>query len=78
MYPHNNAIINLLGSDKKLGLIQNKNLKKQISVKKVFKKQMKSIFKIDKRKIQGLNSYNYNSGNETLRDNQNIDTIDGV
>ena len=61
-----------------MSLIQNKNLKKQISVKKVFKKQMKSIFKIDKRKIQGLNSYNYNSGNETLRDNQNIDTIDGV
>ena len=78
MYPHNNAIINLLGTDKKLSLIQNKTIKKQISVKKVFKKQMKSIFKIDKRKIQGLNSYNFNGGNETLRDNQNIDAIGGV
>ena len=78
MNPHNNAIMNLLGTDTKLSLIQNKNLKKQISVKKLFKKQVKSLFKIDKSKIQGLSSFNFNSGNETLRDNQNIDAIDGV
>ena len=78
MYKHNNAIVNLLGTDKKLSLIRDKNIKKQISMKKLLKKQNKSIFKIDKSKIQGLNSFNYNSGNETLRDNQNIDAIDGV
>ena len=78
MYPHNNAIINLLGTDTKISLVRDKNFKKQMSVKKLFEKQVKSIFKIDKRKIQGLNSYNYNSGNETFRDNQNIDAIGGV
>jgi CheY-like chemotaxis protein len=76
MYPHNNAIINLLGTDKKLSIIPDKSIKKQISMRKVLKKN-KSIFKIDKRKIQGLNSYNYYAGNETLRDNQNIDAIGG-
>lgn len=76
MYPHNNAIINLLGTDKKISIIPDKTIKKQISVRKILKKN-KSIFKIDKRKIQGLNSYNYNAGNETLRDNQNIDAIGG-
>ena len=47
-------------------------------MRKTLKKQNKSIFKIDKTKIQGLNSFNFNSGNETLRDNQNIDAIGGV
>ena len=78
MYPHNNAIINLLGTDKKLTIIKEKSIRKQISMRKVFKKQNKSIFKIDKRKIQGLNSFNYNLGDETLRDNQNIDAIGGI
>ena len=78
MYPHNNAIINLLGTDKKLSIIKEKSIRKQISMRKVLKKQNKSIFKIDKRKIQGLNSYNFNLGDETFRDNQNIDAIGGV
>lgn len=78
MYPHNNAIINLLGNSNKMSIIPDKNIKKQTSMKKTLKKQSKSIFKIDKRKIQGLKSYNYNFGNETLRDNQNIDAIGGV
>ena len=78
MFPHNNAIINLLGTDKQLSLIRDKNIKKQISMKKLLKNQNKSIFKIDKRKIQGLSSFNYNSGNETLRDNQNIEAIGGI
>ena len=76
IYPHNNAIENLLGTDKKLSIIKDKNIKKQISMRKTFKKQNKSIFKIDKRKIQGLNSYNLNLGNETLRDNQNINALE--
>ena len=78
MYPHNNAIINLLGTDKKLSIIKEKSIRKQISMRKVLKKQNKSIFKIDKRKIQGLNSFNFNLGDETFRDNQNIDAIGGV
>lgn len=79
IYPHNHlALVNLLGTDKKLSLIQEKKIKKQRSMRKTLKKQNKSIFKIDKRKIQGLNSFNFNSGNETLRDNQNIDAIGGV
>ena len=77
MYPHNNSIIHLLGDGKtKLSIIPEKNIKKQTSMRKSFKKQSKSIFKIDKRdkrKIQGLKSFNFNNmGNETLRDNQNI------
>ena len=80
MYPHNNSIIHLLGDGKtKLSIIPEKNIKKQTSMRKSFKKQSKSIFKIDKRdkrKIQGLKSFNFNNmGNETLRDNQNIDAI---
>ena len=80
LYPHNNAIINLLGADEKM---ENKSLKKQISkqisMRKMFKKQNKSMFKIDKRKIQGLNSYNnIEKGDETFRDNQNIDAIGGM
>ena len=76
IYQNNNAIVNLLGTDKKLSIIKNKCIKKQTSMRKTLKKQNKSIFKIDKRKIQGLNSYNFNAGDETLRDNQNIDAID--
>ena len=79
IYPHNHhALLNLLGTDKKLSLIQEKRIQKQRSMRKTLKKQNKSIFKIDKTKIQGLNSFNFNSGNETLRDNQNIDAIGGV
>ena len=84
IYPHNNNIVNnLFGTDKKISIIPDKNIKKQIkkqiSVRKIFKKQNKSILKIDKRKIQGLKSYNNNNlGDETFRDNQNIDAIDGV
>jgi len=63
--------------------MENKSLKKQISkqisMRKMFKKQNKSMFKIDKRKIQGLNSYsNIEEGDETFRDNQNIDAIGGM
>ena len=80
MYPHDNTIINLLGgNNNKLSIIQDNRIRKQISMRKSLKKQAKSIFKIDKRKIQGLKSFNYiNVGDETLRDNQNIDAIGGV
>ena len=78
-YPYNNSIIKLLGVNKQMSIIKDKKIKKQISMNKSFKKQMKSIVKIDKRKLKVMNSYNkFNSGNETLRDNQNIDAIDGI
>ena len=80
MYPHDNTIINLLGgNNNKLSIIPENRIRKQTSMRKSFKKQAKSIFKIDKSKIQGLKSYNYDDvGDETLRDNQNIDAIGGV
>ena len=79
LYPHDNAIISLLGNNNNLSIIPENRIRKQTSLRKTLKKQVKSIFKIDKRKIQGLKSYNYNNaGNETFRDNQNIDAIGGV
>ena len=71
-------IINLLGTDKKLSIFQDKNIQKQKSMKKSLKKQNKSLFLIDKSKIQALNSYHSNLGDETLRDNQNMNAIDVV
>ena len=73
-----NVIINLFGKDKKLGLLNDKSIKKQISMKKMFKKQTKTIVKLNKNQIIGLHSFNSNLGDETLRDNQNIDAIGGV
>ena len=78
MHPHGRAIMNILGHEKKLSLIKKKTLRKQISVRKIFKKQNKSIFKIDKRPIHGLNSFNFDYGDETFRDKENEEEIGGM
>ena len=77
-YAHDNNIINLLTTNKKLSIIQKKTMRKQISVNKVLSKEDKSLFIIDKKKIQGLSSFNYNNEDETFRDNENIDAIDDI
>ena len=73
-----NVIINILGTDKKLSLIKDKSIRKQKSMKKMTKKNNKSIFKIDRKKIEGMNSFNYNTGDETFRDIENNEAINNM
>ena len=75
---HLYKIIYLFGNYKKLNIIKDNNIQKKINMRKTLKKQNKFLFNIDKSKIQGLNSYNCNLRDETLRDNQNIDARGGV